>query len=76
MSNRQDQEREAKLQPVRINKAVKEIQIRGYGVILETKTCISFMIWGEKIRFFPYSGWHTGKGIKDGRGLENLLKQL
>ena len=31
---------------------------------------------GFKIHFFPYTGWHTGKGIKDGRGLQNLLKQL
>lgn len=31
---------------------------------------------GNTIKLFPYSGWHTGKGIKDGRGIDNLLKQL
>ena len=34
------------------------------------------MFDNEKVKFFPYSGWHTGKSIKDGRGIENLLKQL
>lgn len=31
---------------------------------------------GTIIRFYPYTGWHTGKLIKDGRGFKNLLKQL
>ncbi len=37
---------------------------------------IEFDFNGSKIKFYPYSGWATGKTIKDGRGLENLLKQL
>ena len=28
------------------------------------------------IKFFPRTGWHTGKGIKDGRGIKKLLKQI
>lgn len=28
------------------------------------------------VTFYPYSGWASGKTIKDGRGLENLLNQL
>jgi len=31
---------------------------------------------GSTINFFPYSGWHSGKSIEDGRGFKNLLKQL
>lgn len=76
MSNRLDKQREAELQPVRLEKAIQEIQSKDYTVTLEGKTCISFMFKGNKIRFFPYSGWHTGVGIKDGRGLQKLLKQI
>jgi hypothetical protein len=39
-------------------------------------TEVEFEWKGNMIKFWPYSGWHTGKGIKDGRGLQNLLKQL
>ena len=51
-----------------------------------TELKITFTIIGKKeiqfnhkdelIKFFPYTGWHTGKSITDGRGIENLLKQL
>lgn len=40
------------------------------------ETTIEFIFKGHSIRLFPYSGWHTGKSIKDGRGIEKLLKQL
>ena len=39
-------------------------------------TTLIFEYNGNTIRYFPYSGWHSGKGIKDGRGIKNLLKQL
>jgi hypothetical protein len=37
---------------------------------------ITFTWKGHPVKLYPYSGWHTGKTIKDGRGIENLLKQL
>lgn len=37
---------------------------------------IEFEYKGHSIKYFPYSGWATGKTIKDGRGLNNLIKQL
>lgn len=37
---------------------------------------IEFEYKGHIVKYFPYSGWATGKTIKDGRGLDNLLKQL
>ena len=40
------------------------------------ETKITFEYKGHKVTLFPYSGWHTGKSIKDGRGIDNLLKQL
>jgi hypothetical protein len=30
----------------------------------------------NEITYFPYSGWASGKGITDGRGLANLIKQI
>lgn len=37
---------------------------------------IEFDFKGSLVRFFPFTGWATGKTIKDGRGLQNLLKQI
>jgi hypothetical protein len=76
MSNRLDQEREKKLQPTRVQHALKKLFEIGIEPITIDSTKIVFEFKGEKIQFFPYSGWHTGKSIKDGRGLKNLLKQL
>lgn len=41
-----------------------------------TDKMIEFEYKGHSIKYFPYSGWATGKTIKDGRGLNNLIKQL
>lgn len=37
---------------------------------------IQFYWKDELVKFFPYTGWHSGKSIKDGRGIHRLLKQL
>lgn len=76
MSNRLNQEREKLLQPKRIAFGKAKIQKLGLEIIGEDDTKLVFMFKGHKVQFFPYSGWHTGKSIKDGRGLRNLLKQL
>lgn len=76
MSNRLNQDREKELQPKRIEYAVKRLNELGYIVMEVDDTKIKFWHKGEVVIFYPYSGWHTGKSIKDGRGLENLLKQL
>lgn len=76
MSNRQDQEREARLQPKRKEYAIEQINNLGIPVLFSTDTRIEFLWKGHKVLFFPYSGWHSGSTIKDGRGLNNLLKQL
>jgi hypothetical protein len=76
MSNRLDQEREAKLQPKRMETAIAAIQKLNLSIVHEDETKIVFWYKGSPVYFYPYSGWHTGKTIKDGRGLENLLNQL
>ena len=37
---------------------------------------IQIQFKGSTLRLFPNKQWHTGKTIKDGRGIDNLLSQL
>lgn len=76
MSNRLDKEREQRLQPERMDYAVKEIEKLGYAITYRDKTRIQFGFMDSYVTLFPYSGWHTGKTIKDGRGIEKLLTQI
>ena len=57
--------------------AKAQIEALGYTVT-ENKAnkCLEFLYKGNTIRIFPYKGWFTGKGIKDGRGIAKLLKQI
>lgn len=76
MSNRQDQQREAQLQPERMKFAKEQIVKLGYVITFEDKTRLEFNFRNELVKLFPYSGWHTGKSIVDGRGINKLLKQI
>lgn len=76
MSNRLDQEREKRLEPKRVKYALEKLTELELEIVYSGEKRIDFMYNGNKIEFYPYSGWHTGKGIKDGRGINNLLKQL
>ena len=77
MSGRLNQEREKELQPKRMEYATQALHAAGIkSVFAVSDSCLEFDFKGAKIRFFPYSGWHTGKTIKDGRGIDKLLKQL
>lgn len=69
-------ERQNKLEPIRLRTAINEIQKLGLKIINCTDKMIEFEYKGHIVKYFPYSGWATGKTIKDGRGLDNLLKQL
>lgn len=73
---RLDKERQSELEPKRIQKAIKEIELLGFTVTGIYDTHIRFLFKNETVTYFAYSGWHTGKSINDGRGLKNLLKQL
>lgn len=77
MSNRLDQEREKELEPKRMEYAIGALHAAGIKSIFAiTDKCLQFEYKGETVKLFPYSGWHTGKSIKDGRGIEKLLKQI
>ncbi len=73
---RLNKEKEQKLQPKRIQYAIDELKKLEIEVFNITSTSIQFTHKKETITFYPYSGWHTGKSIVDGRGVEKLLKQI
>lgn len=76
MSRRLDQEREQRLQPERMKHAKGKIEALGYLVEQVGDDQLCFTHNSQTVRFYPYSGWATGKSIKDGRGLAHLLNQL
>lgn len=75
MSKRLNQEKEKKLKPSRLKKAIEEIEKRGFHVRANDEKVI-FSFEHSSIVYWVYSGWASGKSIKDGRGLKNLLEQL
>lgn len=76
MGNRLDKERQKVLEPLRVETAILAIRVKGYDPVKVGDNEIRFEFNGNVIRFYPYTGWATGKGIKDARGLKNLLKQI
>lgn len=76
MSSRLDQEREERLQPKRMESCKDELEKLGLTVRSDGHTCLEFEHKGHTVKFWPYSGWHTGKSIRDGRGFKNLINQL
>lgn len=76
MSNRLDQDREQRLQPKRMQSCKEMLESMDYEVTQIDQTKLQFYFKGSKITLYPYSGWYTGKTIKDGRGFHNLLNQL
>lgn len=69
-------ERQKQLEPIRIEYAVERIKLLGYDIVYQDDTSIKFIYKGHIVTFFPYSGWATGKTIRDCRGLSKLLKQI
>lgn len=73
---RLDKQRQAELEPKRLELAKRKIQSLGYKVTEKAGNTLMFDFKGSSIVYWPYSGWATGSTIKDGRGLKNLLKQI
>lgn len=74
--SRLNQEREEELQPQRIASCKARLEESGFLITYEDNTKLEFIFNGYKVQFWPYSGWHSGRSIRDGRGFGNLLKQL
>lgn len=73
---RQDTDRQAELEPQRKEYAFEQINKAGYEILTSDNTKLTFEFKGATVTLFFYSGWHTGKTIQDGRGIQKLLKQI
>lgn len=73
--SRLDTERQKEVEPERMEYCENVLSEMGFSLSVFNNR-IDFIYKDEKVMFYPYSGWHTGKSIKDGRGLQNLLNQL
>jgi hypothetical protein len=70
-------DRQEKLEPLRVATALSFFgKLKTVSDIRSSARLIEFTYNGNVIKYFPYSGWATGVGIEDGRGLQNLLNQL
>ena len=70
-------ERRLKKEPYRVKYAIDKLRKLGYDAhYREDQKCLEFIHRGGIVRFYPYTGWHTGKAIREGRGINKLLKQL
>jgi hypothetical protein len=72
---RLDTERQERLEPKRVAYARQRIEALGYEVEVIGKS-VRFEYKGSVVIFWPYTGWASGKAINDGRGINNLLKQI
>lgn len=70
------EEKKAVEQPRRAAYARQEITKLGYELSLDNGVVLEFNYKGSPVRFYPYTGWATGRTIKDGRGIARLLKQI
>lgn len=68
-------ERQGELQPGRIEYAKTKLTEKGFEVEQTAPTTLR-IIYGSPVLIYPYTGWFTGKTVKDGRGIHKLLKQL
>ena len=73
---RLDIDRQLELEPIRMKTCKEKIESLGFNVISDESTRLTFQFKGSLVQFWPYSGWHTGKTIEDGRGFNKLLEQI
>ena len=76
MANRLNKEREKKLEPIRLEYAKQEIKKLKLPITFQDEKSLKFTFNGNTITYFAYSGWASGKGIENCRGIDNLLKQI
>lgn len=61
----------------RVAYAKERLERLGYEVTeIRGNKSLVFFHNGHRITFYPYKGWFSGKGIKDGRGIETLIRRL
>lgn len=77
MTKRLDKERQQELEPKRMEYAKEQLNKLGITFMVSFDGKGIQFIWKDQpCWLYPFTGWHTGKSIKDRRGINNLLKQL
>lgn len=74
--SRLDTDRQKELEPKRLEFAKNVIEKLGYSITHIDGTKLKFEYNGSEVTFFAYSGWASGKTIKDCRGISNLVNQI
>jgi hypothetical protein len=57
-----------------VQRAVADLNGLGVCVDKVEDTYIAILLNGNRVLFYPRSGWYSGKGITDGRGWKNLRR--
>jgi len=75
---RLNDQRQSELEPKRIKSCLAKLHSLGYENVEQSDCELLIRLDnGNNIKFFPYSGWYSGKKpIGSGRGFNNLLKAL
>lgn len=68
--------KDLELQKTRLESCVDALIQLGIDITYCDETRLEFIHKGHLVKFFPYTGWHTGKSIVDGRGFKHLTNQL
>ena len=64
-------------EPQRWEYVLTALKEKGYKPVEDKENkCIRFEFRGNIITIWPYKKWFSGKGVKDGRGIDKLLKQI
>lgn len=64
-------------EPSRWDYVLSVLKDRGYEPVEDREAkCIRFTFKGNTVSVWPFTGWFSGKGVHDGRGIKKLLKQI
>lgn len=64
-------------EPSRWQYILRELKEKGYDPQEDNENkCIRFLFHDNTITVWPYTGWFSGKRIKDGRGTKKLFRQI
>lgn len=69
-------EKREKVEPARFGYCVRKLTALGFELTTRNTREISFTYKGSTVVLYPFTGWFTGKTVKDGRGIDNLVNQL
>lgn len=71
------QENRGNREPGRKEYVMKALRERGYAPEWnDADRAVRFSYKGNIVTVWPYKGYFSGKGVKDGRGIRKLLNQL